>query len=153
MPNMDLPAVVLAIWTLTGVFFGLVASIYGAVLKVYRLGVVAQVADAVLGLMAGAITFLVLVATNWGVMRFWSMVAIVGGYGLWSGLAGAPVHRACYALFEYQAGLVHQGLWGAARLAVKAGRHIPQETQRIARVLPGHGQMRRMFWWLKRRKR
>ncbi len=153
MPNMDLPTVVLAIWALTGVFFGLVASVYGAVLKVYRLGVLTHVMDVVLSLMAGAITFLVLVATNWGVIRFWAMVAIVGGYVCWSALAGGPVHRVCYTLLRYQAGLVHNGLGGASRLTTWVDRGIAKETQRIMRAMPDRSHLTRIFPWIKRRKK
>ncbi len=117
----------LAIWTMTGIFLGFTASIYGAVLRVYRLGAVVHVMDGLWFAMATALTGLVLLATNWGVLRAWTILALMIGYVLWAALVGSWVHRAFYFLFFHQARLLGLVLAFASRAVLSA-------PQRVARV-------------------
>lgn len=130
-----LPATtVLAVWIMTGMFLGLTSSLYGAMLRAYRMKYWVHVFDGIWFLLAAAMTFLVLVATNWGVLRVWTLVALLLGYGVWAISAGPLVHRFFYFLLITQARIVRIVGWSLTRayipwLAKTTRSHIPKRPR------------------------
>jgi hypothetical protein len=113
----------LGVWTLTGMFFGLVGSLYGAVRGAWRLrGSLGFAGDFLLACGAGAITFLVLVGTDWGVLRVWTVLAILAGYLSWTKTLGDDVYRLTYGLLACLARFVRTGLHVCVALVREARR-------------------------------
>ena len=140
--------VTLAVWLLTGIFFGMTASIYGAMRRVYRMGILGHILDWVWCTAAGILAFFVLVGTNWGVFRAWLVLAIVIGYMLWAVLAGPMVYRLFYFAFLCQARLVRWVVWAMASAAERLGG----VSRSIGRRLPPP-RMPRIRWRGKRSKK
>jgi hypothetical protein len=138
-----LPAsMVLAIWTLTGMFLGLTSSIYGAMQRVYRLGVFIHLLDGLWFAMAGMITFLVLVATNWGVFRAWTLLFLAIGYLFWACSAGPLVYRLFGLLFTGEAKLVRL----SAHLAQTLFWHVPEAARQVSHRLPSPPKLPHFRW-------
>lgn len=113
----------LGVWVLTGVFFGLMGSIYGAVRSAFRIrGWLGDGTDLILTAGAGAVTFLVLVGTDWGVLRIWTVAAIVAGYLFWTVTAGDMTYRLARRVLAVPARLVRGGLKTLGYLVRSADR-------------------------------
>jgi hypothetical protein len=124
------PTTILSIWLLTGMFLGLTASVYGAAIRVYRLGFVIHLLDALWFAMAACLTVLMLVATNWGVLRAWTIAALVLGYLLWAISAGRLVYRLSHWIFLTEARL--------AKRVLRFGRLVVNHAQGTVPTVAGH---------------
>lgn len=127
----------LGVWMLTGVLFGLVGSLYGAARSVYRIrGWVGHGMDGMLAALAGAVTFLVLVGTDWGVLRIWTVVAILAGYLFWAATAGTSVYALGRRMMAFQARFVKAGLKSAGRVGHAATGTIRWVARTVRRSQP-----------------
>ena len=140
------PSTVLIVWIATGAFFGLTASIYGAMIRAYRIGFFVHVLDGLWFAMAGAVTVLVLIATNWGVFRIWTLLALVVGYAVWSVLAGPLVHRFFYFLFITEARLFRIVRWAVSKSLRRAAQAVPGIANNVRSRIPERPRLPRIRW-------
>ena len=99
---------VIAVWLLVGMGFGLLATIYGAFRKVYRLlPGVGEFLDWFWFVLAAGVFVVVSFWTEWGIFRVWTIVFVLVGYFLWSWLASSLALAALSFLFWLQARAVH----------------------------------------------
>ncbi|MCL5066121.1 MAG: hypothetical protein M1600_13815 [Firmicutes bacterium] len=129
---------ILIIWLITGIFFGLTASIYGAALRAYRIGAFVHVLDSLWFAAAAVVTGGVVIATTWGVFRAWTLLFLIIGYLLWASLAGPLVHRLFYFLFFRQARLV-KSVSALVKTPFRLlSHHLPGMAKTVRRRLPSH---------------
>lgn len=102
---------VMAVWTLTGMVFGLLSTGYGACRRTYRFFVgVGEFLDWFWFVLAAAVYLVMIFWTEWGTFRIWSIGFILLGYGLWSWLAAPTMLQIFLWVGHGQARAVHMAL-------------------------------------------
>lgn len=128
-------AYIIAVWILTGTALGFLSTTYGACRKTFRFWPgTAEVLDWLWFVMAAALFVVVAFWLEWGVFRIWSIVFVLLGYLIWTGL-GAPLMLVILSTVAYgQARIVHYLIVppvAAARLIKRRWRtrKIPPEKE------------------------
>ncbi len=102
---------VIAVWILTGMGFGMLATGYGACRKTYHVySGLREFLDWFWFMLAAAAFLVVIFWTEWGTLRIWSVAFVLVGYGLWSWLAAPMVLPALIWVTGGQARLVYYSL-------------------------------------------
>lgn len=108
---------IIAVWILTGMGFGMLATAYGACRQTYRVyRGLREFLDWFWFVLVGIAFLVMLFWTEWGTFRLWSLAFVLVGYGLWSWLAAPVVLGALVAVTYAEARLVHYTLWPGRRL-------------------------------------
>ncbi|MCL5116218.1 MAG: hypothetical protein M1272_03605 [Firmicutes bacterium] len=102
---------IIAVWILTGMGFGMLATAYGACRRTYRFPVgVGEILDWLWFVVAGAGFLVMLFWTEWGMFRVSSILFVLIGYGLWSWLAAPVVLGMFLVMGHAQARVAHYAL-------------------------------------------
>lgn len=128
------PLYIIAVWIITGMGLGFLATAYGACRRTYRvLPGVGQFLDWFWFVLASAAFLIVAFWTEWGTFRVWAVAFILVGYGLWAWLA-APLVLGALSLALYgQARLTHYILvpgFVAARFVRRRVRHAKKPPRK-----------------------
>lgn len=108
------PMSLLVVWTITGMGLGFFSTIYGAWRMQFRVWKsISHMLDFLWFILAAIAIFFVLFWSDWGVFRFWSLVWMVIGYGLWAILAGPFVLGVFSFIFHIFARGGFWALWPA----------------------------------------
>lgn len=108
---------IIAVWVLAGMGIGMLATAYGACRKTYRMVLGArQFLDWFWFVLVGLGFLVMLFWTEWGTFRFWSVVFVLMGYGLWSWLAAPVVLNALLVVTHAEARLFYYALSPGRRL-------------------------------------
>ncbi len=127
------PLELLAIWILTGMGIGLLATALGACRSQWHMWLgMREVLDWLFFVGVAIFYLLMLFWSDWGVLKIWSIAGVLLGYGLWAWLA-AP--------------LVFGVLSFAIHVQVRAVNYVMRPVRQLAR--PIRSQLRRR--WLNRK--
>ena len=96
------------IWTLTGISIGFMATAYGACRSQWRIWPgLREVLDWLFFIVVAILYLLMLLWSDWGVLKIWSIVGVLVGYGLWAWLAAPFVFGVLSFVAHVQARAVY----------------------------------------------